>query len=33
MKTKINFISDGDVSGAISVIDKNSKNDIYIWIR
>ena len=32
MKTKINFISDGDVSGAISVIDKNSKNDIYIGI-
>mgnify|MGYP001502167060 FL=1 len=32
MKVNINFISDGDVSGAISVIDKNSKNDIYIGI-
>ena len=30
MKVNINFISDGDVSGAISVIDENSKNDIYI---
>ena len=32
LKVNINFISDGDVSGAISVIDKNSKNDIYIGI-
>ncbi len=32
INVKINFISDGDVSGAISVIDKNSKNDIYIGI-
>ena len=30
LKVNINFITDGDVSGAISVIDKNSKNDIYI---
>lgn len=30
MKVNINFISDGDVMGAISVIDQNSKNDIYI---
>ena len=32
MKVKINFITDGDVTGAISVIDKDSKNDIYIGI-
>ncbi len=32
MKVNINFISDGDVSGAISVFDKNSKNDIYLGI-
>ena len=32
LKVNINFISDGDVSGAISVIDKNSRNDIYIGI-
>ncbi len=32
MKVNINFISDGDVSGVISVIDENSKNDIYIGI-
>ena len=32
MKVNINFISDGDVTGAISVIDENSKNDIYIGI-
>ena len=32
MKVNINFISDGDVSGAISVIDQNSKNDIYLGI-
>ena len=30
LKVNVNFISDGDVSGAISVIDKNSENDIYI---
>ena len=30
LKVNINFISDGDVSGAISVIDENSENDIYI---
>ena len=32
MKVNINFITDGDVSGAISVIDENSKNDIYLGI-
>ena len=32
MNVNINFISDGDVSGAISVIDNNSKNDIYLGI-
>ena len=32
MNVKINFITDGDVTGAISVIDENSKNDIYIGI-
>ncbi len=32
MGVKINFISDGDVSGIISVADKKSKNDIYIGI-
>ncbi len=32
MKVKINFISDGDVTGAISVIDNDSENDIYIGI-
>jgi|TARA_B100001540_G_C15771529_1_gene626560 fructose-1,6-bisphosphatase II / sedoheptulose-1,7-bisphosphatase len=32
MKVNINFISDGDVSGVISVIDENSKNDIYLGI-
>ena len=30
MKVKINFISDGDVAGVISVIDSNSADDIYI---
>lgn len=30
MKVKINFISDGDVAGVISVIDNNSADDIYI---
>ncbi len=29
---KINFITDGDVAGAISVIDKNSPIDIYMGI-
>jgi len=32
MKVKINFISDGDVSGAISVIDESSPNDIYLGV-
>ncbi|OUX53094.1 MAG: fructose-bisphosphatase class II [Pelagibacteraceae bacterium TMED287] len=32
LKVKINFISDGDVAGAISVIDKNSPIDIYMGI-
>tara|TARA_E500000331_G_C17177064_1_gene678799 strand:- start:191 stop:1132 length:942 start_codon:yes stop_codon:yes gene_type:complete len=32
MKVNINFISDGDVSGVISVVDDNSINDIYIGI-
>jgi len=32
MKVNINFISDGDVSGVISVIDSSSKNDIYLGI-
>ena len=32
MKVKINFITDGDVAGAISVIDKNSPVDIYLGI-
>ena len=32
MNVKINFISDGDVSGAISVIDENSPVDIYLGI-
>ena len=30
MGVKINFISDGDVSGVISVADPNSNIDIYI---
>ena len=29
---KINFISDGDVSGAFSVVDSKSKNDLYVGI-
>ncbi len=29
MKVKINFITDGDIAGALSVIGKNPKNDIY----
>ena len=32
MRVNINFITDGDVSGAIQVIDENSKNDIYLGI-
>ena len=32
LKVKIKFISDGDVSGAIYVIDKNSPVDIYMGI-
>ena len=32
MKVKINFISDGDVSGVISVIDENSPIDIYLGV-
>ncbi len=29
LKVKINFITDGDIAGALSVIGKNPKNDIY----
>ena len=29
MKVNINFITDGDIAGALSVIGKNPKNDIY----
>jgi fructose-1,6-bisphosphatase II / sedoheptulose-1,7-bisphosphatase len=29
MKVKINYISDGDIAGALSVIGSNPKNDIY----
>ncbi len=29
MKVKINFITDGDIAGVLSVIGKNPKNDIY----
>ncbi len=29
MNVKINYITDGDISGALSVIGKNPKNDIY----
>ena len=32
MGVKINFITDGDVSGAISVADTKSDNDIYVGI-
>ncbi len=32
MNVNINFITDGDVAGAISVADPNSPNDIYIGI-
>jgi fructose-1,6-bisphosphatase II / sedoheptulose-1,7-bisphosphatase len=30
LNVNINFISDGDIAGALSVIGKNSKNDIYL---
>ena len=30
MKVKINFITDGDIAGGLSVIGTNPKNDIYI---
>ena len=29
MKVNINYITDGDIAGALSVIGKNPKNDIY----
>ena len=29
MNVKINYISDGDIAGALSVIGENPKNDIY----
>ena len=29
MKVNINFITDGDIAGALSVIGENPKNDIY----
>ena len=29
MGVKINFITDGDIAGVLSVIGENSKNDIY----
>ena len=29
MSVKINYITDGDIAGALSVIGKNPKNDIY----
>ena len=29
MNVKINFITDGDIAGVLSVIGKNAKNDIY----
>ena len=29
MKVKINFIKDGDIAGALTVIGNNPKNDIY----
>jgi len=32
MRVKINFITDGDVSGVISVADKSFSNDIYIGV-
>ena len=30
MKVKINFIADGDIAGALSVVGDNPKNDIYL---
>ena len=30
MKVKINFITDGDIAGGLTVIGKNPKNDIYL---
>ena len=30
MNIKINYISDGDIAGALSVIGENPKNDIYL---
>ncbi len=32
LKVKINFITDGDIAGALSVIGENPKNDIYLGI-
>jgi fructose-1,6-bisphosphatase II / sedoheptulose-1,7-bisphosphatase len=32
MNVKINFITDGDIAGALSVIGKDSKNDIYLGV-
>ena len=32
LKVKINFITDGDVAGALSVVGKQPKNDIYLGI-
>ena len=32
LKMKINFITDGDVAGALSVVGKKPKNDIYLGI-
>ena len=32
LKVKINFITDGDVAGALSVVGKKPKNDIYLGI-
>ena len=32
LKVKIRYINDGDVSGAISVIDQTNKIDIYLGI-
>ena len=29
MNVKINYITDGDIAGALSVIGENPKNDIY----
>jgi|TARA_B100001093_G_C26839897_1_gene1020058 fructose-1,6-bisphosphatase II / sedoheptulose-1,7-bisphosphatase len=32
LKVKINFITDGDIAGALSVVGENPKNDIYLGI-